>query len=168
MDAQKMVSLSDRERQGAKALADVPQDLTTAQELASTIPEFTKKQRGDLQLEYTERRGKLIFHVYHAVRRQLVAEALSEADQDRQNQARLIRLEDALMERLERHPWWDDVGVRLYNTFSDFFRADAHVVFDPEVDSWSVTVPVPALPTAWTAAAQDLLFNKLFTSLYQG
>lgn len=163
-----MVPLTAQEARGAVELAKAPEKLTTAKDLAGTVPVFTKKQKGDLQLEYTERKDKLIFHVYHAMRRRLVEEALQEAQQNADNPQHLAQLDDQLMTRLEKYPWWKYVGERLYYTFTGFFREEARVVFDPEVDSWSVTVRKPVLPTAWTASAQDQLFSKLYDCLTEG
>jgi len=162
------VPLTAQEFRGARALAAAPQDLTSARKLADTIPVFSKWQKGNLLIEYTERGGKLIFHVYHTERKQLVNEALMVAEQCTDNPRHLQQLDAALADKLDKHPWWNGIGERLHFNFVDFFRDDAKVVFDPEVDSWSVTVRMPVLPTAWTPTARDKLFGRLYDHLQQG
>jgi hypothetical protein len=122
-------------------------------------------QKGNLLVEYTERGNRLIFHIYHVERKRLVAEALQEASQSPDNPRRLAQLDDQLTEHLSKYPWWGGIGEKLQHEFSSFFRETPKVVFDPEVDSWSVVVAKPILPTAWTATAQDMLMSRLFSQL---
>lgn len=167
MDTQRVL-LTAQESRGAQELAKAPEKLTTAKDLASTVPDFTKLQKGTVLLEFTERRGSLIFHVYHIERKRLVEEALQSAQQNSDDPQHLAQLDEMLTTKLEKFPWWDSVGERLYRTFEEFFREEPRVVFDPEVDSWSVIVRKPMLPTAWTSVAQVQLFSKLHDCLTKG
>jgi len=168
MSVDRHVPLTAQEARGAAALSDVPRDLTTTSSLASSVPVFTPMVRDSLRMEYAERNDKLVFHIYHTERKRLVEEALVMADRTPPNPRYLQQLDADLTEALEKHPWWVNVGEKLQNVFSSFFRTSAKVVFDPEVDSWSVIVPVPELPTMWCNQARDYLFSQLYAALQQG
>lgn len=163
-----IVPLTEQEARGAEALAGAPKELTSAKKLVDSVPVFSSLRKGNLLLEFTTRAGKLIFHVYHVERKRLVDEALVEAGQSTDNPRHIQILQERLTDQLEKHPWWNGVGERLHYVFQGFFRDDVRVVFDPEVDSWSVTVRAPMLPTAWVPDTQKLLFDRLYAYLSQG
>lgn len=158
------VPLSAQETIGAAALGSMPEQITTTRTLCDSVPLFTRLEQGNIIVEYATRRDKLIFHVYHAERKTLVDTALELANR-MPDPRRMQQIDADLTEDLESCPWWDSVGEKLQRVFSDFFREDARVVFDPEVDSWSVTLPAPIVPTATSTTALAELMRKLGAAL---
>jgi hypothetical protein len=88
----------------------------------------------------------LIYHFYHTDRKTIFDAATKKLDEKHPAETRQSIAELA-NGALENTPWWADTESCLMAAISDHFRdTPSSAKYVPEVDSWSVALPMDAMP----------------------
>ena len=141
--AEKIITLVEDEQEAVDTL---PTRTMTASDLADAVPKFREWTIGKLFAEFGVKDEKLIYHLYHTERKSIFDAATKKLDaahsaEDRQSIAEVAN------SALEETPWWSETQTCIMSAISDHFRdAPASVQYVHEVDSWSVVLPVEAMP----------------------
>ena len=128
------------------AVDTLPTETVTTGAIADAVPKFKEWTIGKLFAEFGAKDGILIYHFYHSDRKIVFDTATKKMDENRSAEARQSIAEVA-NDALECAPWWPDTESCIMSAISDHFRdTPASVKYIPEVDSWSVALPIDAMP----------------------
>jgi hypothetical protein len=129
-----------------KAVDTLPTKTMTTSALADAVPKFKEWTIGKLFAEFGAKDGLLIYHLYHSDRKYIFDTATSKMNETSSAEGRQAIAEVA-NSALEGTPWWPGTEPCIMAAISDHFRdTPASVKYVPEVDSWSVVLPMDAMP----------------------
>lgn len=130
-----------------------------AEEIASAVPTFTTVETPVLLVNYTHKDGLLLYHFFLRQRKEIFDAAEAEMNHIRDTvrnseQVRVQQQEVAAKanQELAAIPWLPSFEGMLKMVFEKHFKYHPFKVnFYPETDSWSVAMPEPSSPLAFTA-----------------
>jgi hypothetical protein len=136
-----------------------------AEAVVSGVPELKWVEKGSLIGAHVQKDGMLVYHFYKKDRKAIYDEAqtLLEASRGQPSEA---QVQQSIAERanadLEAHPWWPQFKEQLEVVFNEHFKYQPFKVdYYPEVDSWSVIMPVPDTPVPRTIAQLEAPFSVI-------
>ena len=128
-----------------QAVNTLPTNTVTTEALANAVPKLQEWTLGKLFTEFGVKDGTLIYHFYHSDRKAIFDIATNKMNErlsaeDKQSVAETANA------ALEEIPWWPDMQLCIAAAIEDYFREiPASVKYVPEVDSWSVVMPIEAM-----------------------
>lgn len=137
-------------------------------ELAGAVPTFKRVQKGRLIAEYGIKDNLLIYHFYKQDRKEIfdaAHEAIDQATQthDRKTATALIsKISAQANHDLEQRPWWPRFKEIVSQEFDKHFRYQRHKLdYYPEVDSWSLILPVPTISAQEKPQFQEAFISRI-------
>ena len=129
-----------------EAVDTLPTNTMTTAALANAVPKFKERTIGKLFAEFGAKDGTLIYHFYHTDRKLIFDATTSKMNENRSAETRQSIAEMA-NDALELVPWWPGTQPCIMAAIADHFRdTPASAKYIPEVDSWSVVLPIDAMP----------------------
>jgi hypothetical protein len=142
--AEKQINQVDDSEQ--QAVDNLPTRTVTAEALASAVPKFKEWTIGKLFTEFGAKDGILIYHFYHTDRKAIFDTATSKMEERLSAEVRQS-VSEAANGALEDISWWPYMESCIMSAIADHFRdTPANVKYIPEVDSWSVVMPMVSMP----------------------
>jgi hypothetical protein len=160
------VSLNEYESKRVGTFEGVEPELPVSK-IVSLVPQLTSITEGNMLVQYVVKDEALIFHIYNTDRKQLRDEAIEVASSHADDTRYLNQLNTILVNKLADIPWPKNMEGLIRLELFDFYRdQDIDVSYVPEMDSWSVLMRKPVLPTATSVGAVQLLVKKLSQSCF--
>lgn len=129
-----------------RAVDTLPTKTVTTGAIADAVPKFKEWTIGKLFAEFGAKDGILIYHFYHTDRKTIFDAATKKLDENRSAEIRQSIAEVA-NDALELASWWPGTGPCIMAAISEHFRdTPSSVKYVAEVDSWSVAMPMEAMP----------------------
>ena len=129
-----------------EAVDTLPTNTVAADAIANAVPKFQEWTIGKLFAEYGNKDGLLIYHLYNTDRKTIFDSATKKLDETKNAEDRQV-IAKVANDALGEVPWWPSMQPCIVSAIKDLFRDTPYSAkYIPEVDSWSVTLAVDALP----------------------
>lgn len=153
--------------QEMEGLCSTPQE-NMADSVVAGVPQLHSLAEGPLEMQYAQKDGLLVYHIYKADRKKVYDRANERMSTVREKghpstiEKEQARIAAEANEALAACPWWPEIAAYLRGAFESCFRGmEMKVDYYQEADSWSVIMPEPKLPLGLTKEKLESPFHAL-------
>lgn len=134
-----------------------------ASSIVNAVPRLKIIEQDGLTIEYGVKDDHIVYHVFNTDRLRLVQEAEENLRKLPSHPRNTEAVHKHLQASLDRHPWQRGVLQMLENLFDAKFPTAAAIKIEycPEVDSCSVLIPKPDIPTGYPQEYLDKVAKEI-------